>query len=97
MCLHCLDWLISLTDVVCVLCRIKLYYDIQFSHLIFVLALMALVLLFADVSGKVRIWDTVNKEHILKFEAQPFAGPIRDLCWDSESKRIAVGGQGREV
>ena len=40
----------------------------------------------ADKSGKVRIWDTVNKEHILKYEYQPFAGEIRDLAWDGESK-----------
>ena len=35
----------------------------------------------ADKSGKVRIWDTVNKEHILKNEFQPISGPIKDLSW----------------
>ena len=50
----------------------------------------------ADKSGKVRIWDTVNKEHILKYEYQPFAGEIRDLAWDGESKRIVVCGEGRQ-
>ena len=53
--------------------------------------------IYVDISGKVHIWDTVNKEHILKFECQPFAGPIRDICWDPDSKRIAVCGQGRET
>ena len=52
--------------------------------------------MFSDISGKIRIWDTVNKEHILKYEYQPFAGPVKDLCWSPDSKRIAVGGQGRE-
>lgn len=33
----------------------------------------------ADNLGKVRIWDTVNKEHILKNEFQPISGPIKDL------------------
>ena len=50
----------------------------------------------ADKSGKVRIWDTVNKEHILKYEYHPFAGEIRDLAWDGESKRIVVCGEGRQ-
>lgn len=49
-----------------------------------------------DVSGKVRIWDTTQKEHILKNEYQPFAGPIYDLAWTVDNQRIAVGGQGRE-
>ena len=31
----------------------------------------------ADKSGKVRIWDTVNAEHILKNEFQPISGPIK--------------------
>lgn len=51
----------------------------------------------ADKSGKVRIWDTCNKEHILKYEYHPFGGEIRDLAWDGESKRILVGGDGRQT
>lgn len=50
---------------------------------------------FADKSGKIRIWDTTQAEHILKNEFQVFAGPIRSLDWDSESKRICVAGEGR--
>lgn len=50
-----------------------------------------------DNSGKIRIWDTVNKEHILKYEYQPFAGPVRDLCWSPDSKRLAIGGEGRST
>lgn len=50
----------------------------------------------ADQAGKVRIWDTVNKEHILKNEFQPLSGTIKDLQWSSDSQRIVVGGEGRE-
>lgn len=50
----------------------------------------------ADVSGKIRIWDTTQKEHLLKYEYQPFAGKIKDIAWTEDSKRIAVVGEGRE-
>lgn len=49
-----------------------------------------------DVSGKIRIWDTVNKEHLLKNEFQPIGGPIKDIAWSSDSQRIVVVGEGRE-
>lgn len=49
-----------------------------------------------DASGKVRIWDTVNKEHILKNEFQPIGGPIKDIAWSADSQRIVVVGEGRE-
>ena len=49
-----------------------------------------------DQSGKVRIWDTVNKEHICKIELQPFAGPIKDLAWSPDNQRMIVVGEGRE-
>ena len=42
----------------------------------------------ADKSGKVRIWDTVNKEHILKNEFQPISGPIKDLAWSNDNQRF---------
>ena len=51
---------------------------------------------FTDQSGKVRIWDTVNKEHICKIELQPFAGPIKDLAWSADNQRMVVVGEGRE-
>ncbi|RWS10178.1 Actin-interacting protein 1-like protein [Dinothrombium tinctorium] len=50
----------------------------------------------ADITGKVRIWDTTQKEHILKAEYQPFIGTIKDLCWSHDSQRIVVVGEGRE-
>ncbi|XP_005995864.1 WD repeat-containing protein 1 [Latimeria chalumnae] len=49
-----------------------------------------------DLSGKIRIWDTTQKEHMLKYEYQPFAGKIKDIAWSVDSKRIAVVGEGRE-
>ena len=58
----------------------------------------AMLLLFSilDQSGKVRIWDTINKEHILKNEFHVLGGPIKDIAWDSESKRLAVAGEGKQ-
>ena len=50
----------------------------------------------ADQSGKVRIWDTTQKEHILKNEFQPFVGTIKDLAWSADNQRICVVGEGRE-
>lgn len=49
-----------------------------------------------DVSGKLRIWDSTQKEHILKYEYQPFGGKIKDISWSEDSKRIAIVGEGRE-
>lgn len=68
--------------------------------LIVLLSLMTLYLTpiprFADASGKIRIWDTTQKEHILKYEYQPISGKIKDIVWSPDSKRIAVCGEGRE-
>lgn len=50
----------------------------------------------ADVLGKVRIWDTVNPEHILKAEYPAMSGPINDLDWSPDSQKIVVAGNGRE-
>jgi len=49
-----------------------------------------------DVSGKIRIWDTVNAEHLLKYEYTVLGGPIKDIAWSEDSKRIAVCGEGKE-
>ncbi|XP_070539814.1 WD repeat-containing protein 1-like [Ptychodera flava] len=49
-----------------------------------------------DTSGKIRIWDTTQKEHILKYEYQPLGGEVKDIAWSPDSKRIAVVGEGRE-
>ncbi|KAI8973908.1 WD40-repeat-containing domain protein [Pilobolus umbonatus] len=49
-----------------------------------------------DSTGNVRIWDTVNEDHILKNETRPLSGKITDIAWDSESKRIIAVGEGKE-
>ncbi|KUF90143.1 hypothetical protein AM588_10004669 [Phytophthora nicotianae] len=48
-----------------------------------------------DVSGKVRVWSYDNPEHTLKLEIPVFAGEIKDLSWDPDSKRIVAVGDGR--
>lgn len=50
----------------------------------------------ADQTGKIRIWDTIQKEHILKNEFQPFVGIVKDLAWSPDSQRIMAVGEGRE-
>lgn len=49
-----------------------------------------------DASGKLRIWDTTQKEHLLKFEYTPISGKIKDIAWTEDNKRMAVVGDGRE-
>ena len=48
-----------------------------------------------DTYGKVRVWDTTQETHIIKYEGHGLGGPIRDICWSPDSKRILVGGSGR--
>ena len=55
-----------------------------------------MLLWFSDISGKVRIWDTVNQEHILKAEYPALGGAISDLDWSPDSQRIVLCGYGRE-
>ncbi|KAM6503376.1 WD40-repeat-containing domain protein [Amanita muscaria] len=50
----------------------------------------------ADTSGTVRIWDTVGADNVLKGEYKVISGPVHDLAWDGESKRIIAVGNGRE-
>jgi len=49
-----------------------------------------------DAVGKVRVWDTINEENILKGEYQPLSGRIRDIAWTSDSQRIIVAGEGKD-
>ncbi|KAG0164476.1 WD repeat-containing protein 1 [Apophysomyces sp. BC1034] len=48
-----------------------------------------------DAHGNVRIWDTVNEEHILKSESRPITANVTDIAWDSESKRLIAVGDGK--
>lgn len=50
----------------------------------------------ADVAGNVRIWDVTQPENNLKLATRPLGGRINDLAWDGESKRIVVGGEGKD-
>lgn len=47
-----------------------------------------------DITGKLRVWSFDNPEHLTKLEFPAFAGPIRDVDWDGESKKIVVVGDG---
>uniref|UniRef100_A0A1I8IDN5 Actin-interacting protein 1 n=1 Tax=Macrostomum lignano TaxID=282301 RepID=A0A1I8IDN5_9PLAT len=49
-----------------------------------------------DASGKVRIWDTTQAEHVLKNEFHVLGGAIRDLAWTSDNQRLIIVGEGRE-
>ena len=49
-----------------------------------------------DIQGKIRIWDTTNTEHILKYEYHVLGGAIKDIAWSADSQRIVVGGEGKE-
>jgi len=49
-----------------------------------------------DIAGNVRIWDTTQAEHILKIELKVLSGPILDLQWSDDSKRIIAVGEGKE-
>lgn len=71
---------------------IRLPQVFYMTYVFFFLSLLK----WLDASGKVRIWDTTQKEHILKYEYTPFAGTVKDIAWSEDSKRIAVVGEGRE-
>ncbi|ETV69720.1 hypothetical protein H257_14574 [Aphanomyces astaci] len=51
----------------------------------------------ADIAGRVRVWSYDNPEHTLKVEVPVFAGEVKDLQWDPDSKRIVAVGDGRTV
>lgn len=48
----------------------------------------------ADISGKVKVWSWDNPEHLIKLETPVFNGPVLDLDWDIESKKIVAVGDG---
>ncbi|WVR03821.1 hypothetical protein IAU60_000817 [Kwoniella sp. DSM 27419] len=50
----------------------------------------------ADVAGNVRVWDVTQPDNSLKLGIRPLSGKINDLAWDGESKRIIVGGEGKD-
>jgi WD repeat-containing protein 1 (actin-interacting protein 1) len=42
-----------------------------------------------DARGKLRVWSYDNDEHLCKLDIQVMTGPIRDLSWDMDSKRVS--------
>lgn len=47
-----------------------------------------------DERGCLRIWAFDHEEHLSKYECQGLlTSAIRDIAWDGESKRLAVGGE----
>lgn len=49
----------------------------------------------ADVSGRILIWDCAGEDKVIKLEKQSI-GAIADMAFSDDSKRIIVGGNGRE-
>lgn len=49
-----------------------------------------------DARGKLRVWAYDHEEHLPKIEVQLLAGPIKDISWDFEGKRIVVVGDGMQ-
>ena len=59
------------------------------SFYCFIVCLFSLVV-------KVIVWDALQPEHIIKYEGRQLGGSIKDISWNSENNRIAVGGEGKE-
>lgn len=51
----------------------------------------------ADTAGKLRVWSVDNPEHLTKLEYPAFNGPIRDVDWGDDCKKIVVVGEGTGV
>ncbi|KAL9179524.1 hypothetical protein ACHAXT_008814 [Thalassiosira profunda] len=49
-----------------------------------------------DSRGKLRVWAYDHEEHLPKLDVHVLAGPIRDISWDFEGKRIVVVGEGMQ-
>lgn len=46
-----------------------------------------------DERGKLKVWAFDHEEHLAKFDGPALSGPILDIAWDGESKRLAIGGE----
>jgi WD40 repeat protein len=47
-----------------------------------------------DEKGTLKVWAYDTTEHLTKYEGPvTLTGPIRDIDWDGESKRIAIAGE----
>jgi len=72
------------------------YTDHQFPPTVARYAPSGFYIASGDSSGTVRIWDTTQKEHLCKLELKVLSGPVADLQWSDDSKRIVVVGDGKE-
>lgn len=50
-----------------------------------------------DARGRLRVWAYDHEEHLPRLDVQLLAGPVRDVCWDSEGKRIVATGDGHQA
>jgi hypothetical protein len=41
------------------------------------------------------VWSWDHPEHLLKIEISAFSGPVQDLDWDHEAKKIVAVGEGK--
>lgn len=46
-----------------------------------------------DERGKLKVWALDHEEHLCKFDGPALSGPILDISWDGEAKRLAVAGE----
>ena len=47
-----------------------------------------------DDKGSLRVWALDHPDHLTKYENPTcLQGPLRDVAWDGESKRLAIGGE----
>ncbi|GAX26631.1 hypothetical protein FisN_2Hh437 [Fistulifera solaris] len=46
-----------------------------------------------DERGMLRIWAFDHEDHLCKYENPGLTSVIRDLAWDGESKKVAMGGE----
>jgi WD40 repeat protein len=76
--------------------KVEMYTEHQFPTTIARYSPSGFYIASGDISGTVRIWDTTQKEHILKLELKVISGPILDLQWSDDSKRIVAVGEGKE-
>jgi WD40 repeat protein len=52
----------------------------------------------ADVRGRLRVWSYDNEEHLCKLDlSSAMTGPIRDISWDMDSKRLVIVGEGSKT
>mmetsp|Transcript_10356 Transcript_10356/g.15821 ORF Transcript_10356/g.15821 Transcript_10356/m.15821 type:complete len:673 (+) Transcript_10356:129-2147(+) len=46
-----------------------------------------------DARGKLRVWSYDNEEHLCKLDIVAMTGPIRDISWDMDNKRLCIVGE----